>query len=110
MWCQRLVIAGALCYSFNKAVGVTSRSHQEKGRSMLVSRKQLGLAVQAARAKAGLTQAQLSERAGLDQTRLNAIEQGEEKPASAELSRLAEALNIDELELLRRPSPGYLII
>jgi len=26
------------------------------------------------------------------------------------LSRLAEALGVDELELLRRPSPGYLII
>jgi len=39
-----------------------------------------------------------------------ALEQGKYKPQSHELSRLAEALGVDELELLRRPSPGYLII
>jgi len=77
---------------------------------MLVARAKLGAAVAEARAKAGLTQAELAQRAGLDEAKLAALEQGQYKPESHELSRLAEALGVDELELLRRPAPGYLII
>ncbi len=77
---------------------------------MLVSRAKLGAAVAEARAKAGLTQAELASRTGLDEATLAALEQGKYKPESYELSRLAEALGVDELELLRRPAPGYLII
>ena len=77
---------------------------------MLVSRAQLGAAVTAARTKAGMTQAELASRSGLDETTIVALEQGQYKPESHELSRVAEALGVDELELLRRPSPGYLII
>jgi transcriptional regulator with XRE-family HTH domain len=77
---------------------------------MLVSRAQLGAAVAGARAKAGLTQAELARRAGIDEATIVALEQGQYKPASQELSHLAEALGVDELELLRRPAPGYLLI
>jgi transcriptional regulator with XRE-family HTH domain len=77
---------------------------------MLVSRAKLGAAVAGARAKAGLTQAELANRAGLDEATIAALEQGQYKPESYELTRLAEALGVDELELLRRPAPGYLII
>lgn len=77
---------------------------------MLVSRAQLGAAITEARSKAGLTQTELAERAGLDASVLSALEQGQYKPTSNELSRLAQALGIDELDLLRRPAPGYLII
>lgn len=77
---------------------------------MLVSRAQLGAAVAEARVKAGLTQLELAQRAGLEETTIIALEQGHYKPESSELSRVAEALGVDELELLRRPSPGYLII
>ena len=77
---------------------------------MLVSRARLGAAVAEARAKAGLTQAELAQRAGLGEAKLAALEQGPYNPESHELSRLAEALGVDELELLRRPAPGYLII
>jgi len=77
---------------------------------MLVSRAQLGAAVAEARAKAGMTQTELASRAGIDEATLAALEQGQYKPASQELSHLAEALGVDELELLRRPAPGYLII
>jgi transcriptional regulator with XRE-family HTH domain len=77
---------------------------------MVVSVKQLGVQVAAARAKAGLTQAELAQRANLDTALLAAIEQGEHKTTSVELARLAEALGVDELELMRRPAPGYLII
>jgi transcriptional regulator with XRE-family HTH domain len=78
--------------------------------TMLVSRAQLGAAVAEARIKAGLTQLELAKRAELDEATIKALEQGQYKPESGELSRLAEALGVDELELLRRPSPGYLII
>ena len=77
---------------------------------MLVSRAQLGAAVARARTKARMTQAELASRAGLDEATIAALEQGQYKPASHELSRLAEALRVDELELLRRPAPGYLVI
>ena len=77
---------------------------------MLVSRAQLGAAVAGARAKAGMTQAELASRAGIDEATIAALEQGQYRPESHVLSRLAEALDVDELELLRRPFPGYLII
>jgi transcriptional regulator with XRE-family HTH domain len=77
---------------------------------MLVSRAQLGAAVAGARAKARMTQAELARRASIDEATIAALEQGQYRPESHELSRLAEALGVDELELLRRPSPGYLII
>ena len=77
---------------------------------MLVSRAQLGAAVAEARTKAGMTQAELASRAGLDEATIAALEQGQYRPESHELSQLAEALGVDELELLRRPAPGYLII
>jgi transcriptional regulator with XRE-family HTH domain len=77
---------------------------------MLVSRAQLGAAIAEARTKAGLTQSELAQRTGLEETKIIELEQGHYKPESNELSRVAEALGVDELELLRRPSPGYLII
>jgi len=77
---------------------------------MLVSRAQFGAAVAGARAKAEMTQAELASRAGLDEATIVALEQGQYKPESHEISLIAEALGVDELELLRRPSPGYLII
>lgn len=77
---------------------------------MLVSRAQLGAAIAGTRIKAGLTQAELAQRAGLDEATISTLEQGQYKPAADELSRVAQALGVDELELLRRPAPGYLII
>lgn len=77
---------------------------------MLVSRAQLGAAIAEARSKAGLTQEELAQRAGLDASIIKALEQGQHKPTSNELSQLAQALGVDELDLLRRPAPGYLII
>ncbi len=46
----------------------------------------------------------------MDEATIAALEQGHYKPESQELSQLAEALGVDELELLRRPAPGYLIL
>jgi transcriptional regulator with XRE-family HTH domain len=57
-----------------------------------------------------MTQAELASRAGIDEATIAALEQGQYKPESQELSQLAAALGVDELELLRRPAPGYLII
>lgn len=77
---------------------------------MLVSRAQLGFAIAEARSKAGLTQAELAQRAGLEESAVGALELGQYKPTSNELSQLAQALGVDELDLLRRPAPKYLII
>jgi transcriptional regulator with XRE-family HTH domain len=46
----------------------------------------------------------------MEESVLTALEQGQYKPTSDELTRLAQALGVDELDLLRRPAPGYLII
>jgi DNA-binding XRE family transcriptional regulator len=54
--------------------------------------------------------AELASWAGLDEATIVALEQGQYKPKSHELSQLAEALGVDELELLCRTAPGYLII
>lgn len=77
---------------------------------MIVSRSQLGAAVAKRREAAGLSQAELAARAGLDEATVAAIERAEHRVDGNELRRLAEALGVDELELLRRPPPGYLII
>jgi len=92
------------------SITVVDPDQREEMMTMLVSRAQLGVAVAEARIKAGLTQAELAKRADLDEATIKALEQGQYKPESSELSRVAEALGVDELELLRRPSPGYLII
>ncbi len=60
--------------------------------------------------KAGMTQAELASRANLDEATIAALEQGQYRAEAHELTRLAEALGVDELEFLRRPAPGYLII
>lgn len=77
---------------------------------MVVSIKQLGTQVMQARTKLNLTQAELAQRANLDETLIAAIELGEHKTQGDELARVAEALGVTELDLMRRPSPGYLII
>lgn len=77
---------------------------------MVVSIKQLGFQVEQARTKAGLSQAELAQRSNLDETLIAAIELGEYKMQGDELARVAEALGVTELDLMRRPSPGYLII
>jgi transcriptional regulator with XRE-family HTH domain len=77
---------------------------------VIVSRAQLGAEVAKRRRAAGLSQAQLAALAGLDEATIVAIERAERKLEPFELGRLAEALGVDELDLLRRPPPGYLII
>jgi ribosome-binding protein aMBF1 (putative translation factor) len=89
---------------------VIDPDRREEVTPVLVSRKQLGAAIAEARAKAGLTPAELSERSRLDEATIAAIEQGQYKPNSHELHCVAEAVGVDELELLKRPSPGYLLL
>ena len=54
--------------------------------------------------------AELAARAGLDEAVMAAMERGERRVRPGELQAVAEALGVEELELLRRPSPGYLIL
>ena len=77
---------------------------------MIVSKARLGAEVARRRAAAGLTVAGLAARAGLDEAVVSAIERGQLRAGPAELRALAEALGIEELDLLRRPAPGYLIL
>jgi transcriptional regulator with XRE-family HTH domain len=77
---------------------------------MIVSRARLGREVAQRREGAGLDAAELAARAGLDEATLSAIERGEYRISPNELRAVATALGVDELELLRRPPPGYLIL
>ena len=77
---------------------------------MIVSKARLGAEVARRREAAGLGVAELSARAGLDEPVVSAIERGERRASSHELQAVAEALGVEELELLRRPEPGYLIL
>jgi len=58
--------------------------------------------VRRARRKAGLTQEQLALEAKIDLTYVGGIERGKRNPSVIVLARIAEALNIEPLELLER--------
>jgi transcriptional regulator with XRE-family HTH domain len=77
---------------------------------VIVSKARLGVEVARRRRAAALGVAELAARAGLDQAVVSAIERGERRASSRELQAVAEALGVGELELLRRPLPGYLIL
>jgi len=77
---------------------------------VIVSKARLGAEVARRREAAGLGVAELAASAGLDEAVVSAIERGERRASSRELQAVAEALGVEELELLRRPPPGYLIL
>ena len=77
---------------------------------MIVSKARLGAEVARRRDAAGLSVAGLAARAGLDEAVVSAIERGERRAGPDELRAVAEALGVEELDLLRRPAPGYLIL
>jgi transcriptional regulator with XRE-family HTH domain len=77
---------------------------------VIVSRARLGAEVARRRKAAGLGCGELASRARLDEAVVSAIERGERRASSRELQAVAEALGVEELELLRRPPPGYLIL
>ena len=77
---------------------------------MIVSKARLGAEVARRREAAGLGVAELAARSELEEAVVSAIERGERRASSNELQAVAEALGVEELELLRRPEPGYLIL
>jgi transcriptional regulator with XRE-family HTH domain len=77
---------------------------------MIVSKARLGAEVARRRAAAGLGVGELAKLAGLAEAVVSAIERGEHRAGPRELQAVAEALGVDELDLLRRPTPGYLIL
>jgi transcriptional regulator with XRE-family HTH domain len=77
---------------------------------VIVSKARLGAEVARRRQAAGLGLTELAARAALDEAVVSAIERGERRASSDELQAVAAALGIGELELLRRPPPGYLIL
>jgi transcriptional regulator with XRE-family HTH domain len=62
----------------------------------------VGTNVRRARHKAGLTQEQLALEAKIDLTYVGGIERGKRNPTVIVLARIADALNIEPLELLRQ--------
>jgi transcriptional regulator with XRE-family HTH domain len=77
---------------------------------MIVSKARLGAEVARRRRAAGLGVAELAAHAGLDEAVVSAIERGVRRASAGELQAVAEALGVQELDLLRRPPPGYLIL
>jgi len=77
---------------------------------VIVSKARLGAEVARRREAAGLGVAELAARSELEEAVVSAIERGERRASSSELHAVAEALGVEELELLRRPPPGYLIL
>jgi transcriptional regulator with XRE-family HTH domain len=62
----------------------------------------LGEAVRAARKAQGLTQKQVAERTGVHVTYISDIERGARNPTVLVLGKLAEALQVEPSELLKR--------
>ena len=66
-------------------------------------RRVVGQNVRRWRARRGLSQEGLADEAGLHRTYIGAVERGEMNVSIDNIARLAKALGIEPLELLRRP-------
>ncbi|HYD12865.1 MAG TPA: helix-turn-helix transcriptional regulator [Allosphingosinicella sp.] len=55
------------------------------------------------RREKGLTQEQVAERSGFSQQYLSGLERGRRNPTIVSLYELAQALEVDYLDLLKRP-------
>ncbi|WP_159717026.1 helix-turn-helix domain-containing protein [Actinomyces marmotae] len=66
---------------------------------------QLGEQIRRIRQGRGLDQGQLAARCRLERTALSRAESGERKVSALELTRIAEALDVDLIDLVARPSP-----
>jgi transcriptional regulator with XRE-family HTH domain len=65
-------------------------------------RVRVGLNVQQARRERGLSQEELAHRAAVHQTYLSGVERGTRNPTVVVLDRIAQALDLDPVDLLRR--------
>jgi transcriptional regulator with XRE-family HTH domain len=65
----------------------------------------LGRNLRRLRPAAGLSQEAFAERCGLHRTYVGAVERGERNVTLSTLARLAVALSVSPLDLLREPSP-----
>lgn len=64
-------------------------------------RKLIGENVRRARLARGLTQEQLAERSGFSQQYISELEHGKRNPTIVSIYEIAQALNVDHLELVR---------
>ena len=65
--------------------------------------KTFGECVRGLRKGRGMSQEALAEKAGLHYTYIGGIERGERNPALKNIGKIAEALNVDAMELLSGP-------
>lgn len=69
---------------------------------VLARRRAIGERIRQARVRARLTQEMLGELSGIDRQTINRIEQGHAAPRVDSLIRIAEALDVDLADLVRR--------
>jgi transcriptional regulator with XRE-family HTH domain len=65
----------------------------------------LGRNLRELRVLAGLSQEALADRCGLHRTYIGAVERGERNVTLRTLAKIAKALDVDPLDLLREPQP-----
>ena len=73
---------------------------------VLTRRREIGDNVRAARTGKQLSQEQLAERVDLDRKTVNRIEQGAYSTLIDHLLLIAQALDVDLADLVRRPAAG----
>ena len=65
-------------------------------------RQRVGLNLQALRRAKGLSQEELAHRSGIHQTYLSGVERGKRNPSVMVMSRIAEALDADVEDLVKK--------
>ncbi len=75
------------------------------GRGAVDLNTRLGANLRRYRTAAGLSQEAFAELCGLHRTYIGAVERGERNVTLATLSKIAAALKVDPLDLLKEPGP-----
>lgn len=83
-----------------------SRGRRNKGQEVATSEIHVGPVLKRLRTRAGMSLRTLAERAGFSASFLSLLEKAQVSPSISSLERIARALNVTVVDLLRAPVPA----